>query len=741
MGIFGFKKSIRKEMMAYFIIGSFLPVAISLFVLSGFYQKILHETLIRDAQLSRRVLNTELQHLIDRLKAAVIAGSRASITTELLSAGKDDYDSLGKFAAHLKETTIGENISFYDTEGRSLFSSDMDRGAERLDGDLIDRIESKKTEETPALVNMDMDIERGIRVDVYAPVIEPFYAYLQAIMREDVFIDKRFLAEMKVRTETEFVLFGQGKAVFSTFASLPVIDPSNYNEAIRTKRTVSRNVLKIHGAEYHALFVPVTEGDGVPGVIGIFISEEPMKKSVDFSRMMFFVVFLGIIIFSFGINRFSTNKIVTPILSTVKALHRISRGELKYRVDLKSRNELGELGNSFNRMAGDLETSETELVAAKDYTDNIIKSMIDTLIVVSPDAMIQTINKATSDLLGYKKEELIGKPVATIFAEEERTFKGTELRKLIKRGSMSNYEVNFKTRDGNKIPMLLSEAAMRDKKGGITDIVCVAKDITERKKSEKEKENLQKQLFQSQKMESVGIMANGIAHNFNNILGAIRGYADMAFEDTPQGERVRSYLKQIIEGSEDAKEIVAQMLSFSRQDKYDLKATHIHPVVQNAVELFSASMTSPVEVRQNIDVSCGAVLADANQIQQVVMNLCSNGYHAMREGGGALEVSMNEVNVGIDLASRYPNLHEGRYVRLSISDTGHGMEQDTIDHIFEPFFTTKEVGRGTGLGLSMVHGIVMNHKGEITVDSEQGKGTTFNVYLPLADDNQDKKEA
>lgn len=254
-----------------------------------------------------------------------------------------------------------------------------------------------------------------------------------------------------------------------------------------------------------------------------------------------------------------------------------------------------------------------------------------------------------------------------------------------------------------------------------------------------EKLEIAEQLQQAQKMESIGTMASGIAHSFNNILGAIRGYVEMTIKKLPSDGQEYSNLKEVIDGVDEAKEFIAKMLDFSHQDKHDLRAIHMHSIVQDALELFNASLIRPVEIRQNIETLCGAVLADANQIKQLILNLCTNSYHSMDKTKGVIEVSLTEVKIDADLVSRYRNLHKGSYVCLGIKDVGQGMDEATKERLFEPFFTTKAVGEGTGLGLSVVRGIVMNHNGEITVDSKPGKGTEINIYFPLSGENLKKQ--
>lgn len=257
--------------------------------------------------------------------------------------------------------------------------------------------------------------------------------------------------------------------------------------------------------------------------------------------------------------------------------------------------------------------------------------------------------------------------------------------------------------------------------------------------AEKERTILEAQIRQAQKLKMAGVMASGIAHNFNNILGGIRGFVDMALADVPPDSRVNADLKKAIRGIEDAKELSDKMLLFSREHKRKPDKIELRAVVNEALELFGASLTVPLKISRDIGNPCGPVRATSNEIRQVVMNLCTNAHHAMADTGGLLKVGLNEVNVDSDMASKHPNLREGKYARLTVSDTGHGMDQETMDRIFEPFFTTKAIGKGTGLGLSVIHGIVMSRRGEITVESRPGKGTTFHVYLPLAGDNPEEK--
>lgn len=256
------------------------------------------------------------------------------------------------------------------------------------------------------------------------------------------------------------------------------------------------------------------------------------------------------------------------------------------------------------------------------------------------------------------------------------------------------------------------------------------KEIEIRKHHEKEKTKLEGQLLQLQKMETIGTLAGGIAHDFNNILTPILGYTEMALEELSEESVLRYDIEQINSAAFRGKDLVQQILTFSRQVDFDKKPLQLDNVVREVLKLIRASFPSNIEIKQDLDTSCGTVLADSTQMHQIIMNLCTNAYHAMMNNGGMLTVRLDKQSVGAGQVKGLGKIQKGTYVKLTIADTGHGMDKRTIERIFEPFFTKKEVGSGSGLGLSVVHGIVSNYNGTIVVESEPGKGSTFMIYLP-----------
>ncbi len=246
------------------------------------------------------------------------------------------------------------------------------------------------------------------------------------------------------------------------------------------------------------------------------------------------------------------------------------------------------------------------------------------------------------------------------------------------------------------------------------------------------------QLRHSQKMEAIGTLAGGIAHDFNNILFPIVGYTQMTMDDVPQDSIALQNLQNILKAARRAGNLVNQILAFCRGEEHDPKPLTLHLIVQEALILLGSTLPATIEIRKNISKTCRPVSADPTQIHQMVMNLCANAYHAMRGTGGVLEVILDEASPDPDI---YPEIPPGSYIRLTVSDTGHGIPQSHITRIFDPYFTTKPVGEGSGLGLSMVHGIVRSHNGHISVHSEAGKGTRFDIWLPtIADDIAESSE-
>jgi nitrogen-specific signal transduction histidine kinase/CheY-like chemotaxis protein len=268
---------------------------------------------------------------------------------------------------------------------------------------------------------------------------------------------------------------------------------------------------------------------------------------------------------------------------------------------------------------------------------------------------------------------------------------------------------------------------VRDNEGKISAYRGIIKDITQQKK-------LEERLSQAQKMEAIGTLAGGIAHDFNNILAVIMGQAELMRDDLPPGDQMHKQAASIVNAADRGAELVKQILTFSRQSKSVRKPIKPGNIIKDSLSLLRSILPSTIEIHQDIRAFSTRLLADAAQIRQIVMNFGTNAAHAMREQGGMLEVKLEEIFLDAKACKKYDDIKPGCYLELTVSDTGHGMPPEVMKRIFEPYFTTKKTGEGTGMGLAVTHGIVKSYGGDISVHSEIGKGTTFQVLLPCLRD-------
>lgn len=305
-------------------------------------------------------------------------------------------------------------------------------------------------------------------------------------------------------------------------------------------------------------------------------------------------------------------------------------------------------------------------------------------------------------------------------------------------GNARDFSVMWRVRDadGTERWLMSKGTPYRDSDGNVTRYVGIVIDISDRKAEEEKNEYLESRLRNSQRLETIGTLAGGIAHDFNNILMPILGYAEMGVIGDPSEDALNEYFTEIMRAAERAKNLITQILTFSRAQEVTRSVMSVQDAVSKALKFLRPTIPANIRIEQHIDQSCSNILADPTQIHQVIVNLCANAFHSMEESGeGVITIALREVVADNSLVRIFPKMVAGQqYVQLSISDTGCGMDEGTMARIFEPFFTTKPVNKGTGLGLSMVHGIVIGHRGEITVESTPGKGTTFNVYLPVIDE-------
>jgi len=336
------------------------------------------------------------------------------------------------------------------------------------------------------------------------------------------------------------------------------------------------------------------------------------------------------------------------------------------------------------------------------------------------------LNDFAENFFGFNKDELIGKNViGTVLPETD--INGRNLIPLVNDiienpERYANYENENICKNGRRVWIAWTNKVIRNEAGNVVEILCIGNDNSERKR-------LENKLRQSQKIESIGTLAGGIAHDFNNILVPVIGHTEMLLEDLPDKSPLRFSLDEVLKGALRAKDLVKQILTFSRQTNQEIRPLKVQNILKEVLNLSRSTLPTTIQIQQDIHQECGMIMADPTQVHQIVMNLVTNAFHAMEQAGGTLSVCLKEVDLPQNNVPK-PGIDPGPSVCLTIADTGTGMSAVIKDRIFEPYFTTKVKGKGTGLGLAVVHGIVESYKGAIMVESELGKGTLFTIYIP-----------
>ncbi len=359
-----------------------------------------------------------------------------------------------------------------------------------------------------------------------------------------------------------------------------------------------------------------------------------------------------------------------------------------------------------------------------------IEQSAEAIFITDADWTIDYVNPALQRLSGYDGSELCGRHICVLKGEEVDNSIYQQVRDALTLGKVWSGRLISKKKHGAFYETEARISAVRDESGAIINYVGIYRDVTNEVRFERE-------LRQSQKAQAIGTLAGGIAHDFNNLLTAIIGFSEISLLKVPDESPLRNYLDQILKAGARAKDLVKQLLTASRKSKQECRPVQVAPVVQEALKFLRASLPSTIEIRRSFEVKPldGVICSEPLQIHQVVMSLCANAAYAMRDKGGILSVSLSVVEADAALISECPDIQPGSYVKLSISDTGCGMDAEVLERIFDPYFTTKGPGEGTGMGLALVQGIVNNCGGARTVYSEPGVGTTFNIYFPMIEEN------
>ena len=364
---------------------------------------------------------------------------------------------------------------------------------------------------------------------------------------------------------------------------------------------------------------------------------------------------------------------------------------------------------------------ETELILARNFLKNILDSSIDGITTTDLQGNVIYISPRTRDMLGYRQKEIVGKKIYSLYANGKEDAKAI-MKELREKGELKDHEMRFIRKDGELIDINLSASLLKNEKGEVIGTLGIYRDITEKNK-------LLTQLHQAQKIEALGTLAGGIAHNFNNLLMAVMGNTSLILLDTapdnPNYERLMNIEKQVQSGSK----LTRQLLGYAREGRYEIRPISLSQVVKETSDTF-ATTKKEIRVHQELAKDLFGINADQGQIEQVLMNLYVNAADAM-PGGGDLFLKTTNITHK-DMRGKPYKVKSGNYVLLAVRDTGIGMDKKTKNKVFDPFFTTKGMGKGTGLGLASVYGIIKAHGGYIDVKSKKGQGTTFCIYLPAS---------
>jgi PAS domain S-box-containing protein len=474
----------------------------------------------------------------------------------------------------------------------------------------------------------------------------------------------------------------------------------------------------------------------------------------------------ALFVFALAISFLLQFLITRPIDRLVSVVKEFANGNLKARINVSKMNELGQLGLAFNEMATELEhnqeclqeqniqleeevtereaaqeelqiqaTQLEEEIAERRLAEEKLQIIFDAaqagIIMINASGVITFANPCVSRLYGFEPSEIVGSRYIDHVHQDDRKASENLFQKQM-RGDFESIsaERHYLCKDGSDFWGLLNAMRHLDDNGRLISVIIVIIDISELKKGEQERELLQRKFNQSQKMEAIGRLAGGIAHDFNNKLTVIMGYAELLkMKGAKLGRDEIDHLDEIIRAADHSREITRQLLSFSRSEVISPHKANINCIIEESRKSLGRLIGEDIRLEFRPGANLWPTLLDPTQVDQIIMNLAVNARDAMPDGG-LLEIETLNMHIDESYCHKFPDSHPGDYVQISFSDTGCGMDNDTLEHIFEPFFTTKEVGKGTGLGLATIYGIVSQNGGFLHAYSEKGVGTTFKIYFP-----------
>ena len=373
------------------------------------------------------------------------------------------------------------------------------------------------------------------------------------------------------------------------------------------------------------------------------------------------------------------------------------------------------------------------LSKSESHFRTLVKTIPDLIWLKDPDGVFLACNPIFENFIGSREADIIGKTDYDFVDRELADFFIKNDRRAMAAGKpTTNEEWLTFANDGHRALFETIKTPLLDK-GTIIGVLGIARDISERKRAEEERARLEAQLLRAQKLEAIGVLAGGFAHDFNNILSAILGFTELAKQSNPADQQLQEDLNEIYTAGNRAKELVQRILAFSRQQKYSPVLLDVPEIVEETLKLLRSTLPASIDMQATVDKDVGRIRAEPAQLNRIIMNLCTNAGQAMADHGGILSIKVSETTPSDDFFTDHPNLARSSYIKLVFHDTGTGIAPEIIGVVFDPYFTTKNYGDGTGLGLSVTYGIIQEMGGDITIESEPGKGSIVTVLLPVAD--------
>lgn len=463
------------------------------------------------------------------------------------------------------------------------------------------------------------------------------------------------------------------------------------------------------------------------GFARIAVDKRPLSEKINALLINSILIAVVVLITGSIFLYFLIKRITGPLNRLTVGVRTIGKGEAVEDLPEETSDEIGKLAQAFNYMSESLRNRESSLRESEEKYRQLFELGSDGILLIEDrTGTILEVNLTASKMHGYSKEDLLHINERDLHADRE-----DHSQPDIDNSRASIPLIYHRKKDGTVFPVETSVTCLSLKGKDVR--ISAVRDVTDRIRAEEEQARLEDKLRQAQKMESIGTLAGGIAHDFNNILGIIVVNTELVMNDIPEGSQVNENLEEIIKACLRARDMVRQILAFSRKDEARTYPVMVTPLIKESVKLFRSSVLDNIEIIQDIRSESDTVMADPTQIHQVLMNLYNNAAYALKETGGKIIVAADNVELDKAGIAEYPDLKPGKYFRFSVRDTGKGIQPDILDRIFDPYFTTKKFGEGTGMGLAIAHGIVKNHGGAISVESEPGKGAVFHALFPVID--------